>query len=175
MITNMHFSTAAEGRLQLFMVYADFPAGIRAKHLRTRIGESAGNDCALSSEMWKLDSISPVGPIREMIIRSAAESDILVIAASFLDQPDRSLMEWLDSLVCWKAERLFPGLLVGILGDEEHEATESNWLVQELARFTGRTRMKLIWQSAHRDSLRDLRWLGTDFQKLLEWKRTLEV
>jgi hypothetical protein len=174
MITHSH-PTVGEARLRLFTLYADFPAGIRARHLAGQLGKLSGTECALASEMWKLDSVFPVGPIREMIIEAAAESDLLVIAASHMEVPDEELNAWLNSLVIGKTNRLFPGLLVGLLGDDEHEIVEAHWLVQRLQSFAGEARMNFIWQSADRDSLRNTRWLGDSFEKLLDWKRTVGI
>jgi hypothetical protein len=170
MQTNL--SVVETSKLHLFVLYSDFPAGIRAKHMIAQIGEWTSNHCRLSSEMWKLDSVFPAGPIRQMIAQGAAESDLLVIAVSSPEQPDVEVSRWLDSLVPWKTSRSFPGLVVGLFGDEEHEVQETSWLILELAGFANKTRMNFVWRAVNADSPRCTRWLETDFEKLLTWKRS---
>jgi hypothetical protein len=120
--------------------------------------------------MWKLDSVAPVGPIRDMIAQEAGESDVLMIAISSLDQPDTSVIRWLHSLVNWKSNRLVPGLLVGLLGDEEHRVTDGNWAVNELAIFARRTQMDLAWCAVGRDAALDSDWLRAGLERLLAAK-----
>src|SRR5262249_27444992 len=91
--------TAARRRLRMFTLYADFPAGIRARRLGNQVAGLVGSDWETSAEMWKLDSVAPVGPIRDMIAQEAGESDVLMIAISSLDAPDTSVIRWLNSLV----------------------------------------------------------------------------
>src|SRR5262245_45732369 len=131
----MHANTLMEpvqtqrAKLRVFTLYGDFPAGIRAKRLIHRMISLAGKDWELSAEMWKLDSVAPIGPIRDMIAEEAGESDVLLIAVSSVEQPDPAVIRWLHTLVHWKANRTIPGLLVGFPGDEEHRVDETGWFV----------------------------------------------
>jgi len=132
--------------LRCFSLYVDYPAGIRAKRLSSQLGTLFGGCSEFSSELWKLDSVAPAGPIRRMIAQEAGESDVLLLSISS-DQPDSALDQWLNSLIPWKSNRLVPGLLVGLLGDEERQMDESNWLVQQLSAFAQCTGMRLVWQA----------------------------
>ena len=173
----MHTNTFIEppaltrAKLRLFTLYADFAAGIRARRLVNQTAKIIGSDWEFAAEMWKLDSVAPVGPIREMIAQEAGESDVLLIAISSPDQPDSDVAQWLHSLVNWKANRLIPGLLVGLLGDEEHKVTADTWVVGELAAFASRTQMDLAWRAVGRDFSDEAAWLTGGVEKLLIRKK----
>jgi hypothetical protein len=160
--------------LRCFSLYADYPAGIRAKRLSSQLAAVFGCCSQFSSELWKLDSVAPVGPIRKMIAQEAGEADVLLLAVSS-NQPDAALRQWLKSLIPWKSNRLVAGLLVGLLGDEENQVNDTNWLVQELTAFAQRTGMRLVWQAAGRDSLYDCDWLVSGVECLLHRKQVCAV
>ncbi len=162
---------AAKPKLRWFTLYADFPAGIRARHLLNRATPLIGGEWEISAEMWKLDSVAPAGPIHQMIAQEAGESDVLLIAVSSVDQPDSDVTRWLESLVNWKANRIVPGLLAGFLGDADHEVDEENWMVNCLAAFAQRTQMEFAWSGGGRDSVIEATWLKPGLETLLTRKR----
>ena len=161
----------AKGRLRLFTLYADYPAGIRARRLAARVKQLTASEWDVVAEMWKLDSVAPVGPIREMIAQEAGESDVLLIAVSSVSETEPALVDWLSSLVNWKANRLVPGLLVGLLGDDEVTIEENNGTLDQLAAFAQKTQMNFAWQTAGPAAIQDFDWLAADLEKLLERKR----
>jgi hypothetical protein len=167
--------STAKTRLRWFTLYADYPAAIRAKRLAEKVARAIGCEWQLSAEMWKLDAIAPVGSIRNLIAQEAAEADVLLIAVSSLDQPDPAVIEWLHSLVDWKANRLIPGLLVGLLGDEDHKLSDKNWLVEELVQFAGRTHMHLAWHVCGQELVEDSHWLSAGVENLLVRKKACGV
>lgn len=120
--------------------------------------------------MWKLDSIAPVGPIRRMIAQEAGESDVLMIAATVADDPDPAISGWLDTLVNWKLNRSFPGLLVGLMGNEERSLEPSHWLVGQLAQFAKRTGMDFVWHRMDRELSEDCGWLQSSMDRLMKQK-----
>lgn len=162
--------SSARGRLRFFTLYADYPAGIRARRLAAQVKGLAAREWDVVAEMWKLDSVAPVGPIREMIAQEAGESDVLLIATSSIAGPDPELAAWLNSLVNWKANRLVPGLLLALLGDEDRNADGEKAMADQLAAFAQKTQMSFAWQ-AGREALLDSDWLAADLEKLLERKR----
>lgn len=162
-----------KSKLRIFTLYADFPAGIRAKHLARQIAPLAGEDFPITTEMWKLDSVTPIGPIRNMIAQEAGESDILLISTSSVDQPDPKFVQWLSSLVNWKANRLVSGLLIGLLGDREHWVSEKNAMVDQLAGFAQQTKMDFVWRSPANDSGDGAHWITHDLARLLDRKKSL--
>jgi hypothetical protein len=157
--------------LRLFTLYVDFAAGVRAKRAINEIKELAGAEFRVTSEMWKLDSVSPAGPIRRMIAQEAGESDVLIVAASCPSEPDLAFIEWLEFLVNWKANRMFPGLLAGLLGDEEHVVNPMNWMVNELAAFARQTRMHWQWHPGAREAWEGFYWLAGGLREVLDAKR----
>lgn len=164
-------AAAVDAKLRLFTLYADFPAGVRAKRLVSRIASRSGRKWAVTAEMWKLDSVTPIAAIRDLIAQEAGESDVLLIAISAVDQPEPAVIHWLNSLVNWKLNRPVPGLLVGLPGDEDRRADETNWLVDQLAAFARRTRMEFVWRAAGRDAAEDLDWLTAGLERLVDRRR----
>lgn len=171
----IELATNTKVNLRVFTLYVDFAAGVRAKRIVNEIKGIAGEEFACTSEMWKLDAVAPVGPIRKMIAQEAGESDVLIVAASQPDHPDPLLAEWLNLLVNWKAGRLFPGLLVGLLGAEDHVVDTANWMVNELTAFARQTRMHWVWHAGARQSWDNSQWLADGLGRALERKRQLPV
>jgi hypothetical protein len=163
--------TGPKTKLRVFTLYADFPAAIRAKYLVAQMGRLTGAECNLASEMWKLDSVFPTGSIRKMIVEGAGESDVLLIAAAAPDQPDAEIVEWLNSLQQCKMNHGQPGLLLGLLGDEEHRVDANHWLVRRLGELAQETGMRFTWQRAISDSVGSASWLSGDLASLLSEKR----
>jgi hypothetical protein len=163
--------SSAKGRLRFFTLYADYPAGIRARRLATQVKHLAAKDWDVVAEMWKLDSVAPVGPIREMIAQEAGESDILLIAVSSVAGPHPELTAWLSSLVNWKANRLVPGLLLGLFGEEDRDAESENAMAEQLAAFARKTQMSFAWQAAGNETFHNSEWLAAELERLLEKKR----
>jgi hypothetical protein len=149
------------------MLYADFPSVVRLKWLTGQVVKLAGQSWEPHVEMWKLDSVTPNGPIKEMIAQEAGEADVLIIAMSSLDQREPALTQWLDSVVAWKTNCRVPGLLIGLLGDEEHQAGELDWMVSQLGDFARRTQMGFIWRWMDRDAMDDASWLVGSVEALL--------
>jgi hypothetical protein len=172
--TLMEPKTGVKAKLRLFALYADFPAGVRAKRLISRIRSLSGQKWELFVELWKLSSVSPVGPIREMIAEEAGESDVLLVVISSVDQPDPGVIRWLDSLVHSKANRPLPGLIIGLPGDEEHKVDETNWFVDYLVQFARKTHMDVAWQTAGHDHAEDGDWLVAGLERLLDRKSSGE-
>jgi hypothetical protein len=163
--------SVTKARLRWFTVYADYPAAIRAKHLAAGVSRSISHEWQLSAEMWKLDCIAPVGSIRELIMQEAADADVLLLAISALESPDSAVIQWLQSLVEWKANRAFPGLLVGLFGDEDHKVAEKNWMVEQLSLFAGRTQMSFAWHASGQEFVEDSSWLDVELENFLARKR----
>jgi hypothetical protein len=159
-------------KLRLLSLYADYPAGTRAKWLTGQISRRAAPRWKLSAGMWKLDLAASVGRMNEMILQEAVESDLLVISVSSLDQREPLLDQWLHSLVALKANRPVAGLLIGLLGDDEHEAGELEWTVHQLAVFARRTEMDFIWQWMGRDAMYETSWLTVILEQLLTRKES---
>jgi hypothetical protein len=171
MSTDTLIEPRATATLRLFTLYVDFPAGFRARHLTKQIAASAGNDWRVRVEMWKLDAIGPVGPIRDMIAQEAGEADVLLVATSSLDQLDPAVVRWLESLVHWRANRAIPGLLIGLLAGDDGIVQEVNRSVRPLAAFARRTGMDFVWHTPTADTPVDSGWLADGVRRLLDAKK----
>jgi hypothetical protein len=170
MSTDTLIEPRATATLRLFTLYVDFPAGFRARHLTKQIAASAGNDWHVRVEMWKLDAIGPIGPIRDMIAQEAGEADVLLVATSSLDQLDPAVVRWLESLVHWRANRAIPGLLIGLLAGDDGIVQEVNRSVRPLAAFARRTGMD-FWHTPTADTPVDSGWLADGVRRLLDAKK----
>lgn len=164
--------TVVNRKLRLFSLYVDFAASAHARWTARAITKLAGPRWQSSTEMWNLDSLAASEPIRKMITCDAEDSDVLIIAASSLDQREPKLIEWLDSLAAWKSNRPVSGLLVGLFGGEENRSRELEWTIQQFiycARQMGRE-LRLQWME--RDSMNDSGWLTEEVEALLARKQS---
>ena len=166
-------AATAEGRLRLLTLYADFPAAVRLKWLTGQVARMAGRGWEPRVGMWRLDSVTPNSPINDMIAQEAGEADLFVIAMSSLDQREPALTQRLESVAAWKTNRPVPGLLVGLLGDEEHQAGELDWTLSQLRDFARRARMVFIWRWMDHEAMKDASWLVDIVEALLAAKKSV--
>ena len=160
------------GELHLFSLYVDFAASARARKVAARIARLAGPHWQTTSMIWKLDSLTASGSIQQMAAKDAAFADVILVAVSSLGQRESGLIEWLDTLACWQMDRPTPGLLLGLLGDEENQTAELDWTVKSLRRCAEQTGRDFMWHWTGEES--DLDWLLEDTDKLLTRKSSLE-
>jgi len=176
--TSLEEPKKVDRKFRLFTLYGDFAAGIRAKRLAGQIARLTGIGWQHCLEMWKLDSIGAIVPIREMIAREAAEADVLLIAVTSRDQPEPGVIRWLDSLSALQANRSVPGLLVGLLGEHEQPpAVEPEFerfdFVRELQQYARRSGMDFVWRPIDRDGTDDCDWLAGNFRRLIARKESV--
>jgi hypothetical protein len=106
------------------------------------------------------------------MIQDAAAADVLIIALSSLDQRESKLVEWLEALMDRKADRPGSGLMIGLLGDEDHEAGELGWTVKQLIRCAQRMGRDFIWHWMGREAINDTTWLNESVEKYLSRKES---
>jgi hypothetical protein len=164
--------TGVNGKLRLFSLYVDYAASAHARWATSAITKLAGPHCQSSTEMWNLDSLSASEPIRKMITGDAAEADVLIIAASSLDQREPKLIEWLDSLAGWQSNRPAHGLLIGLFGDEENRSRELEWTVQQFIYCARQMGRELVVQWMERESMNAAGWLTGRVETLLACKQS---
>ncbi|HMD54602.1 MAG TPA: hypothetical protein VKJ65_08655, partial [Phycisphaerae bacterium] len=111
------------------------------------------------------------GPVGKMILEGATDADVLIIAMSSLEHREIELMQWLDSLAAGKNNRLVPGLLIGLLGDEENQARELEWTVKQFIRCAQQTNRDFIWHWMGRDAMNDSDWLTEGVEMMLSRKQ----
>jgi len=161
-----------DGKLRLFSLYVDFAAAERARWVTGQIAGLAGRRWKSNAEMWNLDSLATGNPIRKMVTQDAADADVLVVAMSSLDRREPELIQWLDSLVAGKANRPASGLLIGLLGDEEHSAAELDWMVKQFLGCAQRTDRDFIWRWMGLEAMADGDWLADSVEVLLARKQS---
>src|ERR1051325_6262571 len=111
-------------RLRQFVLYDDYDAGLAGRWLAREITAMLTPVCEVSAEMWKADLATRPDQLREMTLKDAGEADILIVSVSRASAPDPAVLQWLEALVPWKANRAHRGLLVVLLGAEDCEAEE---------------------------------------------------
>lgn len=159
------------GRLRLFSLYLDSDAAVRARWATSQISRLAGERWKSSTEMWNLNSLFASDPIRTMITQDAAEADVVVVAMSSLDRRAVELIEWLDSLTVWKANRPGSGLLVGLFGGDEQPAGELDWTVKQILRCAQQNDRDFIWNWMGQEAMTDGGWLADSVEVLLSHKK----
>lgn len=161
---------AVNGKLHVLSVYADFPAAARVRWAASAIIKTAGRHWEATAEMWKLDSLAAGQAIKDMISADVADADVLVVAVSSLDQRAVELAQWLDSLAARPSTRPIPGLLVGLLGDEEGKAKELDWTVKQLMRRAQQADRHFIWHWMGEGAMDESDWLTDSAEELLARK-----
>jgi hypothetical protein len=159
--------------LRVFSLYADLPAGVHAKRVTDQIKELTAGNCELLTELWRLDSVNPADPIREMIALEAIESDVLVVAISAADRHQLAMLSWLDSLTAAKAKPPGARWLIGLFGTSPDRERESDWRIDQLTLFAPRSRMNFVWQWMPRGTRRDPGWLAVPIGRLIVRKKLL--
>src|ERR1043166_2800384 len=100
------FSEPAQMRLRQFVLYDDYNAGVAGRWLAAEIVRAAAPACDASSiGMSKTNFAMRPGRLREMALQEAGEADVLMVAASEVSAPEPAVLEWLDALAPWKANR----------------------------------------------------------------------
>ena len=166
---------AIDGKLRLLSLYADHPASVRARWAAGAIARLAGSRWQTSSEMWKIGSLTTSQPINEMISNDAANADVIVVAVSLLDQRAVELIEWLDSLAAREPGHSGPGLLIGLLGDEENKSQELDWTVKQLIRCAQQADRHFIWRWMETSAMQDSLWLADSVGELLARKSAANI
>ena len=164
--------TEVNGRLRLFSLYVDFAASAHARWAAGAIAKLAGPRWQCSTEMWKLDSLNASESVKKMVAGDAANADVLIVAASSLDQREQKLIEWLDSLATSKTNCPVPGLLVGLFGDEENRSRELEWTAQQFIYCARQMGRRLLLQWMERGSTNDYDWLADGVKTLLARKQS---
>lgn len=149
--------------LRLFTLYEDFDAGFRAKLLADRILARVGNSRQISQAMWRIGSAKPIGRIHQLMARDAAESDVLLVASSAVDQTQQTVIRWLYSLLGWRSNPMLPSLLIGLFGDRDRAASASDWLISQLTAFAARNHLEFLWHSES-EGVTDAYWVEQVFE-----------
>lgn len=162
-------TTASLGRLRVFSIYSDFGTSGRIRWTVNAIAKLAGHRWQCSSEMWRLDSLNGCEPMKKLVARDGANSDVLIVFIGSLEQRKPELIEWLDALAPVAPGR--SGLLIGLLGDEENRTRELDWTARELIRCAQKANRKFLWNWAGHHDNDESEWLTEGVALLLNYKR----
>jgi hypothetical protein len=163
----------ANTKLRLFSLYVDFAASVRARWASGTITKLVGPRWKTCSETWNLDSFkASQQKIGRIILQDAAAADVLIVALSSLDQREPKLVEWLNALAGRKSQRPSSGLFIGLLGDEDHDAGELRWTVQQFIRCAQKMGMDFIWHWMGQEAISETTWLTDNMEKFLSRKES---
>jgi hypothetical protein len=175
----MHLNTVLDSEkvanrtLNLFSLYVDFPAGLRAKWAAGLVTRRAAKYWEVAGQVWKLDSVITAGSLRNLIGGEAAQADVLVVAFSSLDEPEQAVIDWLESLApARQTDPAAGGLLVGLLGDDENWVGSKDAMVKRLAQIARGRNMDFAWHWMGRDAKEDPEWLADRVEQLLDRKQS---
>jgi len=157
------------GKVHVFSVYTDFGAYRRIKWTINAIARLAGQRWQCSSEMWKLDSLLANAPMKRMLAHDGANADVLIAVIGSLEHPRPELIEWLNSLPPREPHQ--PGLMIGLLGDEENEVDELDWTAKELIHCARRMNRKFIWHWIGHHTMDGTDWLAEGVEMLVAQKQ----
>jgi hypothetical protein len=158
-------------KLRLFSIYVDFTASTHVKWAGDTITKLVGQHWKAHNEMWHLDSFKASKQLWDLMLQDAADSDVLIVALSSLDQRESKLIEWLDALVDKRRDNRGVGLIIGLLGDEDHEAGELGWTVKGCLSCAQKMGRDFIWQWMGQEAMNDNSWLVDNVEKVLSRKR----
>ena len=149
----------ANGNLQLLSLYDDLPASVRARWATGVITKLTSPHMKTNPTMWKIGSLASSQPIKDMISIDAANADVIIIAISSFEHRTVELFQWLDSLPARETKRTFPGLLIGLLGDDEEQSPELDWTVEQLMRCAQQGDRHFIWHWMAEGAMNNSDWL----------------
>jgi hypothetical protein len=162
-------------KLRLFSLYVDFNASTHVKWAGGTITKLVDRQWKTRCEMWHLDAFKASRQLWNLMLEDAADADVLIVALSSLDQRDLRLFEWLEALAEIRKDNPSPGLLIGLLGDEEHEAGELGWTVKGFLSCARKMGRDFIWHWMGQEALNDDTWLTDNVEKVLSRKRAQVV
>ena len=165
-------SNGNNGKLHSFSIYTDFGAYRHIKWTVGAIAKLAGPRWHCSSETWKLDSLTASEPMGRMLAHDGANADILIVVVNSLEQRKPELIRWLDSLAPLHPHR--PGLLIGLLGDEDDKSEELDWTARELIRCAQKANRKFIWHWMGHHAMDGTTWLAQAIEMLLASKYPMQ-
>lgn len=162
---------SAPMKLRLFSLYVDFTASTHVKWAGGAITKLVGQHWKTQCEMWHLDAFKASKQLWDLMLQDAADADVLIVALSSLDQRDSKLIEWLDALADKRKNNPGAGLLIGLLGDEDHEAGELRWTVTGFLSCAQKMGRDFIWHWMGQDAINDDTWLTDNVEKVLSRKQ----
>lgn len=154
-------------RLRIFSLYEDFASGIPARWLAGEISLLAKPQRESTTEMWKFDHVARPGAFQKMTAQEAGEADVLIVAAVSVNDAPAGLVDWFEQLTAWRQNRLYPGLLVGLLGIQSEVDVEASVMRNDLQRFAERTGATFLWRPMDVYGEADAKWLVAPVKQFL--------
>ena len=156
--------------LRIHAFYTDFAAGVQAKLLADGMCLVSGIAGKSALEIWKLDSIPPNGPLKQMIVNEARSADVWIIACSKPNEWAALIVQWISDLHRRRDSRFAPPLLAGLFGVGAGESFE--YLIELLTSLAERTGQNFIWRPMDRVPLNHAEWIKEPIVNLAQRKMT---
>lgn len=87
-------------RVNVLIAYETLALGRAAERVYSNLVEAVGRDCPFHLDLWRFDVLD-ISEIRAAAARSAANSDIIIIAASGQKPLPQEVRQWIES---WLSE-----------------------------------------------------------------------
>lgn len=154
---------------RIFVFYTDFPAGVQAKTVADAMFREAVAGVEPKLDFWKLDSIPPVGPLKNLIVKEAREADIWIIASSSPCDWDAMILQWINCLAAKDALGKAAALLLGLFGNSTTvpEGKNLEWLLELFSQLAKHTGQQFVWLPMDRGSKANLDFLREPVWNLL--------
>lgn len=146
--------------LSVFIFYTDFPAGVHAKQVADGLIRLAGTEVDSAVDIWKLDSIPQVGPLKQAILQEARQADVWILACSSPGDRNALIMQWMNALTAPDSGDKAPTLLIGLFAPPISYTPNFTWFLEMFHLFAERASRDFVWQPINRASLKNVGWLA---------------
>jgi hypothetical protein len=127
---------------RIVIAYEHFNAGMRAKRLTDRMAAQLHPQIAISTDAWKFELLGDAH-LKELAGCSAAEADMLIIAANGNTELPAHVTQWIEQ---WAfRERNEAGALVALHNLEQKTVAELPPLRASLRRIAEQGNVQLFW------------------------------
>lgn len=128
--------------MNVVIVYENFEAGKHAKRTFDYLANSLGNECQLSSQMWKFDVLG-IQKLRDMAAADALAADIIIVSSAGKNELPGPVLAWID---LWLEQKSNALALVALFTCPDEELEETGTVRSYLAEVARRGQMEFLAQ-----------------------------
>ncbi len=125
--------SSANPFFNVLIAYEDFETGKHAKRVCDFLAESLGQECQLTTQMWKFDVLS-IPKLREIAKKDAVEADLVFLACQGEHALPVGVRGWLES---WIMTKTNVSALVGLFALPPEQTQEVRAYLQDVCRAAG--------------------------------------
>ena len=128
--------------LSVVAIQEGFPAEMRVNQAFTWIHQSFRHDFRIAFNSWNFGDLETSGEAREMAVRSARSSDIIIVATSCARPVPDFVKIWLEEIIGQQRDNR--ALLVALENDDHSVKSHTNTLSEQLQRVAGRWQAEFV-------------------------------